>query len=106
MPKTRPPYPEEFRQQIIELAQAGRTAAELSREFGPSDQTIHNWIAQAACDRGRPLPGKDRLTRPHARSWCGCAANAGNRKAPLIFAQFLSNQSGPPLRTRVPDSAD
>lgn len=62
MPKTRPPYPAEFRQQIVELARAGRTPAELSREFGPSDQTIHNWIAQDARERGRPLPGKDGLT--------------------------------------------
>ena len=30
MPKTHPPYPAEFRQQIIELVRAGRTPAELS----------------------------------------------------------------------------
>ena len=45
MPKTRAPYPAEFRQQIIELAQAGRHPAELSREFGPTSQTIINWVA-------------------------------------------------------------
>ena len=28
MPKTRPPYPAEFRQQIVKLARAGRTPAE------------------------------------------------------------------------------
>ena len=33
MPKTHLPYPAEFRQQIIELVRAGRTPAELSREF-------------------------------------------------------------------------
>ena len=44
MPKTRPPYPPEFRQQIVELARAGRTIAELSREFGCSEQTICKWI--------------------------------------------------------------
>lgn len=62
MPRTRPPYPVEFRQQIIELARAGRTPAELSREFGPSGQTITNWLAQAARDAGNPLPGKEGLT--------------------------------------------
>lgn len=62
MPKSRPPYPAEFRQQIIELAQAGRTPAELSREFGCSAQTIINWVAQAAIDAGKPLPGKDGLS--------------------------------------------
>ena len=62
MPKSRPPYPVEFRQQIIELARAGRTPAELSREFGCSAQTIINWVAQAAIDAGKPLPGKDGLS--------------------------------------------
>lgn len=39
MPKTHPPYPVEFRQQIIELVRAGRTPAELSREFQVTAQT-------------------------------------------------------------------
>lgn len=62
MPKSKPPYPVEFRQQIIELARSGRTPAELAREFGPTAQSIANWIAQDARDRGKPLPGKERLT--------------------------------------------
>ena len=62
MPKSRPPYPQEFREQIVELAKIGRTPSELSREFGCSAQTITNWIAQAAIDAGRPLPGKEGLT--------------------------------------------
>ena len=62
MPKSKPPYPAEFRQQIIELARAGRTPAELSREFGPTAQSISNWIAQDGRDRGKPLPGKEGLT--------------------------------------------
>jgi len=62
MPKSRPPYSAEFRQQIIELAQAGRSPAELSREFGGTAQTILNWLALAAREAGKPLPGKDGLT--------------------------------------------
>lgn len=54
-------YPAEFRQQIIELAQAGRSPAELPREFGGTSQTIINWLAQAARDAGKPLPGKEGL---------------------------------------------
>lgn len=45
MPKSRPPYPAEFRQQIIELAQAGRSPADPSREFGPTSQSIIKWLA-------------------------------------------------------------
>ena len=62
MPKTRPPYPAEFRQQMIELVRAGRTPAQLSREFECSAQTITNWVAQAAIDAGKPLPGKEGLS--------------------------------------------
>ena len=63
MPKTRPPYPAEFRQQMIELVRAGgKTPAQLSREFECTAQTIINWVAQAARDEGGPLPGKEGLS--------------------------------------------
>ena len=62
MAKTRPPYPAEFRQQMIELVRAGKTPAELAREFECTAQTIANWVGQEAIDRGRPLPGKDSLS--------------------------------------------
>ena len=53
MPKTRPPYPAEFRAEMVRLVRAGRTPGELSREFEPSDQTIRNWVNQADIDEGR-----------------------------------------------------
>jgi transposase len=40
MGKTKPPYPAAFKQQIVELAMAGRTPAQLSREFGVAAQSI------------------------------------------------------------------
>ena len=62
MPKSKPPYPTEFRQQIVQLARAGRTPVELAQEFGCSAQAIRNWLAQEAIDQGRPMPGKEGLT--------------------------------------------
>jgi transposase len=62
MPKSRPPYPAEFRQQMIELSRVGKTPAQLSKEFGVTAQTVSNWVAQAARDAGKPLPGKEGLT--------------------------------------------
>jgi transposase len=62
MPRPKPPYPAEFRQQIVELVGVGKTPAQLAREFDCSAQTIANWVAQAAADRGQPLPGKSALT--------------------------------------------
>lgn len=57
MPRTRRTYPPEFRQQLIELARAGRGPEELAREFEPSAQTIRNWIAQAGRDAGTRSDG-------------------------------------------------
>ena len=68
MSKTRPPYPPEFRRQIIELVRAGRTANELAREFEPTAQSIHNWVVQADRDDGLRSDGvtsteREELTR-------------------------------------------
>lgn len=58
MPRTRPPYPLEFRQQIVELVRAGRTPEELAEEFEPSAESIRQWVRQAdrenASRRGSP----------------------------------------------------
>ena len=54
--------PEAFKQQIVELAMAGRTPAELSREFGVSAQSITARVARAAADAGKPARGKDVLS--------------------------------------------
>ncbi len=45
MPKTRPPYSAEFRQQMVDLVRAGRTPEDLAREFEPSSQAIRTWVA-------------------------------------------------------------
>jgi transposase len=60
MPKSHRPYPEEFRQQILELIGAGRTPEELADEFEPTAQTIRNWIKQDKRDKGQRQDG---LTR-------------------------------------------
>jgi len=57
MPKTRKPYPPEFREQMVELVRAGRTPEELSREFEPSAQSISNWVAQADREDGQRKDG-------------------------------------------------
>jgi CheY-like chemotaxis protein len=56
MRKRRPPYAPEFRRQMVELVRAGRTPEELAKEFGPTAQTIRNWVVQADRDEGRHLP--------------------------------------------------
>lgn len=50
-------YPPEFRQQMVELVRAGRSPKALAREFEPSEQTIRNWVKQAALDTGQRTDG-------------------------------------------------
>ena len=50
MPRTRPPYPEEFRNRIVELARNERMPAELTEEFKPTEQAVRNWLKQADRD--------------------------------------------------------
>lgn len=68
MPRSRSPYPQEFRQQIVELVRAGRTPEELSREFEPTAESIRNWVKQADRDDGLRTDGltsaeREELTR-------------------------------------------
>jgi transposase len=57
MPKSHPPYPLEFRRRIVELVRSGRSPEALSKEFEPTAQSIHNWVAQADRDAGRRNDG-------------------------------------------------
>jgi len=58
MPKSPPPYPAEYRQQVVELVQAGRSPGELGWEFEASAQAIRNWVRQANRDDGRRAEGR------------------------------------------------
>ena len=66
MPRTRNPYPAEFREQIVALARGGRSFEELARELEPCAATILGWIKQA--DRGG---GRKTAAFSSARArWC------------------------------------
>ena len=44
MPNPRPPYPAQFREQMVELVRAGRKPAELAKEFGCHATSILSWV--------------------------------------------------------------
>jgi len=67
MRRGRPPYPPEFRQQMVELVRAGRTPEELGREFEPSPESIRNWVRQTDRDEGRRLDGLTTAEREELR---------------------------------------
>jgi transposase len=54
MPRTRPPYPEEFRREAVGLIRSGqRSLAEASKSLGVSQQTLRNWLRSEDVDAGR-----------------------------------------------------
>jgi transposase len=53
VPRTRPPYPPEFRQEAVRLVQSGgRPLAQIARELGVSVETLRSWVRQAQVDAG------------------------------------------------------
>src|SRR5258708_8176013 len=46
-------YTPEFKRQMVDLVRGGRTAASLSKEFGPTPWTIGLWVRQAKRDAGK-----------------------------------------------------
>lgn len=57
MSRGRPPYPAEFRRQMVDLVRSGRTPESLSREFEPSAEAIRHWVRQSERDEGHREDG-------------------------------------------------
>jgi transposase len=54
MPRTRPPYPPEFREHAIRLVkEAGKTMTEVARDLGVSVESLRHWIRQQEIDEGK-----------------------------------------------------
>ncbi len=68
MPRSRPPYPPEFRAEAVRLVrEGGRTPEDLARDLGCTGQTIRNWIKQADLDAGRRHDGLTTVERDELR---------------------------------------
>jgi Sigma-70, region 4 len=45
VPRTRPPYPPEFRREAIELARiSSKSQRQIAEDLGLSDVTLRNWV--------------------------------------------------------------
>jgi transposase len=73
VPRTRPPYPPEFRVETVRLLRSGAaTIRQVSEDVGVSQQTLRNWLCQADLDDGRRADGltsseQEELRRPRRR---------------------------------------
>jgi transposase len=93
MPRSRPPYPPEFRAEAVELIRTGtKSFSQLSRDIGVSDQTLRNWVRQADLDAGRRRDGlttseRDELRRLRAENRTLRMERDLLKKAAVFFAR-------------------
>ncbi len=53
MPKTKPPYPPEFREEAVRLVRSsGRSPRDIASDLGVSEQTLRNWVFASQVDAG------------------------------------------------------
>jgi transposase len=53
VPRTRPPYPPEFRQEAVRLVRSsGKPVVQVARELGIAGETLRSWVTQAQVDAG------------------------------------------------------
>jgi transposase len=51
MPKSRPPYPEEFRREAVELVRSGRKFSDVASSLGVTEQSLRTWAKQDQLNR-------------------------------------------------------
>ena len=68
VPRTRPPYPPEFRAEAVRLLRStGRTPQQIADDLGVSRQSVANWARQADLDDGRRDDGLTTAEREELR---------------------------------------
>jgi transposase len=78
MPRTRPPYPEEFRREAVALIRSGqRTLAEASKSLGVSQQTLRTWLKREDVDAGRAEGVRSGRSSGVCAVRCGFSAKSG-----------------------------
>ena len=92
MPRTRPPYPEEFKREAIELVRiSSESQRQIAEDLGISDVTLRNWVKQSERDEGKRWPWGCRNGRvTHA----GEPRNYDHRRTVKMLARVTAWEGG------------
>jgi transposase len=66
MPKSRPPHPEEFRREAVQMVRSGRKLSDVATSLGVTEQSLRNWVKRDQLERrerddGLTLAERDEL---------------------------------------------
>jgi transposase len=66
MPRSRPPYPEEFRREAVQMVRSGRRPSDVATSLGVTEQSLRNWVKRDQLERrerddGLTLAERDEL---------------------------------------------
>jgi len=50
MPRSRPPYPPEFRREAVQMVRSGRSIRDVAESLGMTPQSLRNWVRQEQLD--------------------------------------------------------
>jgi transposase len=67
MPKSKPPYPDQFRREALELVRHGRSITDVAESLGITAQSLRNWRRQDDRDRGERDDGLASAEREELR---------------------------------------
>jgi transposase len=67
MPKSKPPYPDQFRREALELVRQGRSIPDVAESLGITAQSLRNWKRQDDRDRGERDDGLTSVEREELR---------------------------------------
>ena len=91
MPRTKPPYPPEFRAEAVRLVREhGKTAAEVARDLGVSVESLRTWVRRQEVDAGQrdglTTMEREELSRLRRENRILCEEREILKKAAAFFA--------------------
>lgn len=92
MPRTRPPYPTEFRAEAVRLVkESGKPVSAIARELGVSFESLRAWVRREEVDsgllEGLSTPDREEIARLHRENRILGEEREILKKAAAFFAK-------------------